>query len=366
MTKWKLFILTLWACGASAFAQVQPYTYYPLDKQDTAYKKWELRVYDNSCIRNNEYFGPFTKGITYIGTVMQPEIRWSPEKNFRISVGGYFLAFSGKPGFYRALPVLRAEYRFKPVTLILGSLYGDLHHGFAEPLYCTDHYFNIDPENGIQTLWHYKGLQADVFMNWMKFILPGDNSQEEIMGGLVLRQKILQKTSHHLDLLVQGLIHHYGGQVDITDNLLQSRANAAIGLQYSYPFQRAFVQKVSFEALVISSMELSQKNTLPYESGYALYPGIALSSKYIDVDLHWFNGKYFFAPMGEYLFQSVSSLNNWYIADTRNVVCPKLGLHYELAKGIRAGVVYESYYDVPAHRNEFSYGINLAFDGRVL
>jgi hypothetical protein len=129
--------------------------------------KLSVRVYDNNFVRNNEYFGPYTEGITYIGTILQPEVTWGLSSKFSMSAGWYFKYYYGQDGFNHSLPVIRARYAFSPVAqVVIGQLYGQLQHQYIEPIYNTDNNFIKNPEYGIQFLVDRKQIHADVFMDW--------------------------------------------------------------------------------------------------------------------------------------------------------------------------------------------------------
>jgi len=106
-----------------------------------------VRLYNNNFVRNNEYFGPYTEGITYIGSILQPEVSWTLSSKFSLSAGWYFRHYYGQDGFEKSLPVIRARYIFSPgAQVIVGQLDGQLKHGFIEPIYNTDNYFIKNPD----------------------------------------------------------------------------------------------------------------------------------------------------------------------------------------------------------------------------
>jgi hypothetical protein len=343
-------------------------SYLPQPASDTLVaNSLAISLYNNNFVKNNEYFGPYTEGITYIGSIFQPEVSWALSSKFSLSAGWYFRFFYGQDGFQQSLPVIRARYIFKPgAQLIFGQLYGQLQHGFLEPIYNTDNYFIDNPEYGVQFLINRKRVYADLYMDWEKFLLPGEAHQEVITGGLLASYHLNDHIDNRgLSVYFQSLIHHFGGQVDNSDNPLQSRANIAAGLKYVIVPELKMVNRITLSSSYIQSLELSQTNTIPFESGFGLQNNVTFENEWAKLSGGWFHGEYFFAPMGDYLFQSISQLNNWYIADTRDLITAKLFLGHQIMKGVNFGFLFESYYDTHRKSNDFSYGLNISVDAKV-
>jgi len=341
--------------------------YVPVHYESTDSGAVNIHFYNNNFIKNNEYFGPYTEGITYIGSIVQPEVSWSLSKNFSLSAGWYFRYFYGQESFQQSLPVFRARYTFmKGAQLIIGQLKGQLEHGYIEPIYNTDNYFIKNPENGVQILLDRKRLHTDFFMDWETFLLPGEAHQEVITGGLLATYTLndfIDKRGLSIDF--QSIIHHFGGQCDITDNPLQSRANIAAGLKYAFVPGLKILNRLTLSSYYIQAQELSQTNLIPFKSGFALQNTVTFENKWAKLSTGWFHGEYFFAPMGDYLFQSVSQFNNWYVGETKNLITTKLLIDHQIMKGVNFGFRFESYYDTQRKSNDFSYGLNISANAKV-
>jgi hypothetical protein len=326
-----------------------------------------LSLYNNNFIKNNEYFGPYTEGITYIGSILQPEITWALAKNFSLSGGWYFRQFYGHDGFEQFLPVIRATYRFAPgLRVIVGQLEGRPEHRYIEPIYSTDNYFTRNPEYGVQFRADRQKARVDVYMDWEKFILPGQASQEIITGGLLASWYMNGNEGRKgLSGHFQSVIHHYGGQVDASSDPLQSRANLAAGLSYSLLPDTRMVRSLLLESWYIQAAELSQTNTLPYESGFGTLNQLSLKNDWVNLSSGWFHGEYFFAPMGDYLYQSVSQFNSWYTGETRDLITSKIMVSHSVMNGVNFALRFESYYDLKRKAHDYSYGLNISVNTSV-
>jgi len=361
-------VTVLIAAGSCLNGQNFYESYIPKFTGDTSdSRKFSFHIHNNNFIKNNEYFGPYTEGISYIGSVLQPEITWALSKKISLSGGWYFRQFYGQDGFNQSLPVIRASYRFRPdARIIIGQTEGQLQHGFIEPLYSTDNYFTKNPEYGLQLLINRHKFHADLYLDWEKFILPGETQQEVITGGLLadyLLNGIVE--SRGLSAHFQSILTHIGGQVNDSDVPMQQRANIATGLKYTFVPGRKTLDRVILSSFYIQALELSQTNTLPFESGFALHNTITLENKWAKLCTGWFHGEYFFAPQGDYLFQSVSQFNDWYVGEKRDLITSKILLGHEIYKGIDFGFRIESYYDLQRNENDFSFGLNISVNGEI-
>lgn len=150
-----LFLLTLTTYCVQSQNFYESYLPSNLESADSG--TVSVHFYNNNFVKNNEYFGPYTEGITYIGTIIQPEVSWSISSKFSLSAGWYLRYFYGKDNFEKSLPVIRARYTFLPgAQVIIGQLDGQLKHEYIEPIYNTDNYYSTNPEYGVQFLFDRK------------------------------------------------------------------------------------------------------------------------------------------------------------------------------------------------------------------
>jgi hypothetical protein len=321
---------------------------------------FSVRLFNNNFVKNNEYFGKFTEGMTFIGSVLQPEITYAFSGKASLTAGWYARYFYGMDKVNKSLPVIRFNYNFmKGGKFIFGQLSGQLNHKLIEPIYSFDNYFEKNPENGLQLLIDKYGAKADIWLDWEHFLMPGDSEQERITGGANIGYDFTGIKHFVLSAKLQGLIHHLGGQVDVSDAPLQTRANIAPGVSLFYSPESKTVTGVTASAWVVQSLDLSPTPTLPYTKGYGIYVNTAVENKWAMIMAGWWHGKYYFSPLGDYLFQSVSEVKQNYKQDNRNLLNLKLLLNHEIAPGVEAGFRFESYQDLNNRQIDFCYGLNI-------
>ncbi len=350
---------------ASAGAQEINRSYHSGDTimQREAGTLW-FSVHNNNFLKNNEYFNPFQEGITYFGSQIQPELSYSLTQNTTLTAGWFFRYFYGTAKFNTSIPVFRFEYNPIPgIGIVFGQLHGLLGHRLLEPIYCSDNYFTRNPEYGIQLLLQKGRINSDVWISWDHFILPGDNSKEEITGGTNSSVLLLGTPGQNaLSAHLQAVVHHFGGQVDESGQPLETRLNLAPGIEYEGSFHPDQQWKYLLGAYLVQAADRSSIGTIPYTKGFASYTYGKLQYRWASLLLSYFHGEYYFSPLGEPLYQSISQLNDWYYEDTRNLLNAKLLLDKEIGKGIYLGFRFESYYDTGLENLSFNYGMNIKVD----
>ena len=346
---------------SSLHSQEVNQSYYTVDTLSLFRKGTSLTILNNNFFRNNEYFNPFTEGMTYFGSVLQPEFTYSFASNLSISAGGYLRYFYGTDKFNKSLPVFRVHYRpFKGADIIFGQLIGLLDHGLIEPIYSTDNYFSRNPEYGIQARMVLPRFRTDTWISWDRFILPGDPLKEEISGGIHSEYFLTrQASSNTLSINLQGIVHHFGGQIDKSEAPLETRYNIAPGIEYSYRLRKTIPLHLLVGGYLIQCADRSSVVTIPYRYGYAGYTFGMIDYRKIRLVVSYFHGEYYFSPLGDPLFQSYSSMNSWYFSDARNLINAKFLFDHKIHKDVHLGIRFESYYDMDLPNLDYSYGINL-------
>jgi hypothetical protein len=110
---------------------------------------------------------------------------------------------------------------------------------------------------------------------------------------------------------------------------------------------------------------LSQTNTIPFESGYATQNTVTFENKWFKLGTGWFHGDDYFAPKGDYLFQSVSQLDDYYSTESRDLITSKFMFGNQITKGVYFSFRVESYYDLQRKTNDYSCGLNISVNAKV-
>ncbi len=357
----RLSIILFLLIASAASAQQENTSYISTPLPDSLKSgSFSVQLLNNNFVKNNEYFGSFTEGITYIGSVLQPELTYAFSRKTSLTFGWYARYFYGLEKTNKSLPVIRFDYNFmKGGKVLFGQLSGQLNHRLIEPIYSSDNYFEKNPENGIQLLIDKFGAQADIWMDWEHYLMPGDSLQEQITGGANIGYDFKGIHQFVFSVKLQALMHHHGGQVDISDAPLQTRANIAPGISVEYIPESKVVTEATISSWLVKALDLSPNPTLPYTRGQGVYTTATVENNWIMLMAGLWHGNRYFSPMGDYLFQSVSEVYPNYTQVNRNLLNLKFLFNHKIAPGVKAGIRFESYHDLDNHRMDFCYGLNI-------
>ena len=124
---------------------------------DSCNKDLNLRFESSSFFKNNEYESDFANGFTGIGVMFKPTLEYYFNKSTKLNFGAFGLKYSGLDGLSQLVPIYQIHHKVtNGFELVFGSLYGNLNHDLAEPLYRFDRYYLDNVEYGVQMLNYSK------------------------------------------------------------------------------------------------------------------------------------------------------------------------------------------------------------------
>jgi hypothetical protein len=326
-----------------------------------------LRFGNASFIENKEFFNPYQPGYTLIGFFLKPVIEFYPGPNTKLTAGVHLLKYSGTGKYTQAIPLFTFHHKFSEgLEMVAGSLYGTVNHNLIEPLFAFDRVFTHHNESGLQFLINQDFFKADIWLNWEKFIFAGDPFQEEFTAGLSSVIFTGDKESRvQVELPVQLLVMHKGGQIDSSGERMQNLVNFATGIHMSWGFDHSVIHSVSFRGYLAGFRDLSNNLQNHYSSGWGIYPSLILNTKWLEGGIGYWIGHRFVAPRGEPLFQSVSRIDPEIAADNRELLTSKLIFNRNLISGIDMGVRVGVYYDTMAGNFDYSTGLHVMINERI-
>ncbi len=334
-------------------------TYKPVIASDSN-KIW-LTIENQNFLHNNEYFNNLYDGITYLGTNLSPALLYQPSANLRLQAGWYFLKYSGRDVFSRSVPWFRCQYRItKNIDFLMGNIHGTVQHKLIEPLYSFDRHFSSDPETGIQILINSRLLDYDLWLNWEKFILPGDPFKEEFtMAGTGKIKLFKPEKRLQISVPLQWLAAHKGGQMETSSEPLQTYFNTAIGLKLEYRLLGKTKKLIGTENYLASYNDASSTHIKYYSEGYGIVSNVYFGIGNFDISAGYWYGEHFVAPRGEPLFQSVSQKYSMWWEPNKQLLLNKFQFYHPVKKGIDIAIRFESYYDLLLKNLDYSYSIFL-------
>lgn len=328
-----------------------------------------LGINSNVFIRNAEYFLPYTKGYTAFGFYLDPTLAYHINGKSSVSAGVHLMGIAGHDGMRDVQPIFRIEYQPKEwITIVGGSLYGNLNHKLYEPMYDFDRYFYAFDEKGLQILTDTKFWDADLWCNWETFIEPGDDFQERFTFGWVNRFFAIGdkngSDAFELSVPLHLLATHRGGQfTSLQDTCIETLANAMIGLTNSLNTPDKIIKKSTLDLSLFGFKNNSNKEHIHthFEKGWGVYPNLTLQTKAWKLQTGYWKAHQFVGPRGSYLFQSIAYFDEAFERADRNMITAKLFYEHRY-EGLGVGVEAQAYHDLDEESTDFSFGVYLRFE----
>lgn len=321
-----------------------------------------------SFFKNNEYFNPIEEGYTLIGYNIEPSVVFLPVHSISVEIGGTFLKYSGRNGFYDIQPLFR--FRYQPSStfqMVLGNLYGGSNHRLCEPLYRWERDFTNPVESGLQFLINLPRIKADVWLNWEKFIFHGDPFQEQLTVGISSDFLLTDPLSEwSVSIPFQSLFKHQGGQIISIDTAMVTIANWASGLKISKKNAASLVKQIDLDVLYLGYVDLSPTKLQQYKNGYGLLAQVKATIKNFSLGTGYYHASKFIAPMGEKLYHAATFPKSDIFFNEIDLLLGKFSYHKQIARGFSMGAYFESYTRLSSGKTDYTYGVHLLANFDVL
>ena len=305
--------------------------YQPYRVDSTQTKTLGIELEALAFFKDNEFDGNVQRGYSLPGVRLQPRLTYTPIDEIKLELGLHATIYSGankypcyvfhdiatwKGDQYQSgahlLPFFRATARFKSITLAVGDIYGGATHGFVEPMYNPELILTDDPEMGFQMIVDTKRWHSDLWMNWQSYIFKESSHQEAFTVGWTQNINVWKRTkedrTHSLDIPIQLVIQHRGGEQDNTKMGVQTIANGALGMGYVYkaPGNR-IVTGVQAEVMALYCLQQSG-NLWPFKNGPALWVKASVDFiRDLRVTAGFFSAKDFWSLYGSQYFGTLST-----------------------------------------------------------
>ncbi len=359
-----IFAMGLAANGAAQYGNEIYYSDRTIDPADSS--SLFLRFGGSAFVNNKEFFNVYQPGYTLIGFYLQPQLEYYPGPSTMLRAGVHLLKYSGLGEFHQAIPTFTVHHSFAPgFELVFGSLYGSLNHGLIEPLFKFERVFTHHNESGLQFLIDMDFIEADIWLNWERFIFTGSPFQEEFTAGFSSTIFPGEREGRfRLELPLQLLATHLGGQIDVSEERLQTLVNFAGGVVAEWDVGGPVVETLGFRGYLAGFADLSNYLRYPYDRGWGLYPNIHVKTRWVEGGLGYWVGNRFVAPRGEPVFQSVSRVDPDVAEAHRELLTAKVIHNRKLVRGLKMGLRFEVYYDHPARQFDHTGGLHIMIDER--
>lgn len=344
----KLLTLFVFAFLCSnLFAQIEESLYktdHKLKSENTGNLTFEI---DNlSFFKNNEWEGNFDDGYTLPGIWLQPKFTYQPLKNVKFEAGAHGLFYWGAGETTHIRPFIRAQVElFKNFNLVMGSIYGAANHQYNNALYNPEYNLTADPQMGIQLLYNNKWIDVDGWVDWNNFIFRGDDEQEIFYAGISAKAWVKSgESKFKMNVPVQVVFRHQGGEIDNVDAGIQTWLNAGIGLSGSYEVSKTrFFRSISAEVMAFYFKQCAGK-VLPIENGWGINAWAAANMKWMQVKLGYWKAKDFVSILGSPFFNTISICDPGFVYDAPSMLYGHIEFSKKFGNICSVGAEVDAYY----------------------
>ncbi len=362
-----IFLFSLTFVSFRVSAQVD----YPVFKHKTEIipadsEKLSLNIYNLNYIYNTEYFTNIPLSGTLFGYQFIPEIKYQPTSRFVIKAGVYLQKEFGRKEYTSLLPTFSVKYKAKQSSYILGTLEGNINHGFVEPIYDYKLLINERLENGFQFFVDTKPYNHDFYINWRRAIHLGDPFKEEFDIGYSAKFNVINKDNFQLKIPVQMLYSHKGGQIDNNPTPLTSLVNDAVGVSLRFNWDNRFLKDIVFDNYYLNYKDISGNKVQPFDEGNAYLSHLLFKFKYFDVDMRYWKSEGFITPRGNSLFGSLSEKYPGLTEKQRHLLLTSFIYDTRIFRGGNFDFRFSPYYDFVEKKLEYSYEMYFSYQLEVL
>lgn len=335
---------------------------------DSLVKQLHLNFYNFNYVRNYEYTNNFHDGYTMYGTQLEPQLVYYVQPHLVITAGAYLRKdFGDEQVLYDAKPLFNIKYSKNDLTLIFGSIEGNIQHDYIEPIYDYERKITTPIEYGTQLLINKDKIKLDTWIAWQKMIYRASPYKEEFMGGANADVKLAGSDKWRLSWPVQFLASHLGGQIDTLRKVpVSSLFNGATGFKLQAKLGKN-IHGVFTENHIAFYKDFSRDKLRTYNNGIGIWLNAGVNSKWGSIMASYWYGDKFITLKGMQLYQSVSEslFQAGYAQAKRNVITLRYLYQKELLPSLFLDVRLEPSFDLdnPSRTPQFNHSFFLTYKG---
>lgn len=319
-----------------------------------------FEIYSLAFNKNNEYYEQIATGYTFFGYLLRPELSYHLDKDFYVKVGMISRKDFGNDDFTVFQPTFLLRYDWQNFQFNFGTIYGPLEHQYLEPIYDFERIVSANPENGLQILYNDSLISADAWISWNKMIYDRSPFREEFNGGLNLKLNLLNSKRFGLQMPLQSIATHVGGQIDNDPNPARTVTNFAAGLNVDYHMFGNFFKTFTLNANYLTYYSLESESLIPpYRDGRGLFLNLNIKSHAGSVMISYWDGHEFSSWNGGHLYQSTTK--NWRepfaLEENRQVIIIRFLNDIALKNNLRILPRLEPYWNLNTGKFGFSMGL---------
>jgi len=326
--------------------------------------KLYLGINNLNFAKNNEYFNKTADGYTLFGFQLNPRLIYYPSGNVRIDGGVFLWKDFGNERFSQIAPTFTITIKKNDLRFLFGNLTGSLNHRLIEPIYDFEKIMVDRLEHGAQLILKKKWLYFDAWIDWEKMIYQGSPFKEEVSGGLSTNFILYNKDeSLTFEIPLHFFAYHKGGQIDaVADTIpLLSVYNTAGGFSVDKRLGSKVFYDIRTDNYFVYYKDFSFDKRQQFVDGFGIYLNLSLKTKFLTLMLSYWQGKDYIAEYGGKLYQSVSSKDQSYFEDLRQLLFLRFLYDLKITDNVYLIARFEPFYDFVNDKLEFSHGLYVTY-----
>lgn len=313
--------------------------------------------------KDNEFFDTVVEGYTLFGYQLNPYVSYNIAKNVRLDAGVYVQKDFGNEEYSEVKPTLSLKIRNNNFNFVFGTLEGSVHHRLIEPLYDFERVLKNRLENGAQVVWMKPGLFLDAWIDWQKMIYANSADPERFTAGVSFNKTLFNLGNVHIDLPLQIVAAHQGGQIDTIDNEVITRFNMAGGLTLEGT-SSGFITGWGVKVYGTTFNSNANRPTFNKEGvGYFVNPYLTTKIG-LSLMVSYWNGNRFLSVQGSPLYASANEIYPNRLDTRREFLMLRLLYDVKVADGLTLTARAEPFLDTYSQQLEYSFGLYLNFSER--
>jgi hypothetical protein len=189
-------------------------------------------------------------------------------------------------------------------------------------------------------------------------IYQGDTNQEEFTFGLSLNKQVLN-SGLKVELPLQLLATHRGGQIDQSNAPVATYYNAALGV-HLYQSSASVFNSWGLKAYAAIYQDANSSGTQPFEDGYGVYINPYITTRFgLMVMMSYWYANEFISVQGGTIYPSANEIYPLRIDEDRQLIMLRALYDVELADTFWLTLRAEPFYDTYSESLQYSFGIYL-------
>lgn len=316
------------------------------------------RVESATFLDNHEYASPHLKGATYAGAWARPMFEYYFNNKLRAQLGINALRYNGGAAFADIDPWFSIEYRpTEHLRMLLGNLDCWTQNPLAPHLYDPTLLMTKPTNAGLQLDYRAPWLATRAWIDWERYIAPGDPFQEIFTAALSNRLTTPRTANgFRISLPINIIGRHHGGEIDASDQRIETLMNYAAGLEGEIEGPK---WNFNLAADFIYFQDVTNGGRRPVTNGKGVEARLGARSRQLSIEVNYWHSDNYYAPLGHPIYHSWTPWLPQTIFRRQHLAGAKASFAVPAAQGVRLLVEGQYWRDLPNRRNNFTLGVKM-------